>query len=82
LSIIGGWAILSGLFKTITALRIRTEVKGEWVLGASGLISTLAGLILILRPGAGVLTVAWLIGIFLTILGLKFRGMGIILKNK
>jgi uncharacterized membrane protein HdeD (DUF308 family) len=86
---IGGWAILSGLFRTITALRIRTEVKGEWVLGASGLISILVGLILILRPGAGVLAVAWLIGIlavilgiFQTILGLKFRGMGLILKNK
>ncbi len=80
---IGGWAILAGLFKTITAIRIRSEVKGEWVLGLSGLISILAGLILVLRPGAGVLAVAWLIGlmaillgIFLTLFGLKFRGMG------
>jgi len=85
---IGGWAILSGLFKTITAFRIRTEVKGEWVLGVSGLISILVGLILILSPGAGVLAMAWLIGIlaiilgiFLTLLGLKFRGMGLILKK-
>ena len=80
---IAGWAILSGLFKIITAFRIRREVKGEWMLGLSGLISILVGLILILRPGAGVLAVAWLIGIFaiilgifLTLLGLKFRGMG------
>lgn len=80
---IAGWAILAGLFRIITAFRIRTEVKGEWVLGLSGLISILVGLILILRPGAGVLAVAWLIGIFaiilgifLTLLGLKFRGMG------
>jgi uncharacterized membrane protein HdeD (DUF308 family) len=79
---IAGWAILTGIFKTITAFRVRAEIKGEWVLGASGLISILLGLILILRPGAGVLAVAWLIGIFaillgifLTILGLKFRGV-------
>jgi len=46
------------------------------------------GLILILRPGAGVLAVAWLIGIFaiilgifLTLLGLKFRGIGYGLKT-
>jgi uncharacterized membrane protein HdeD (DUF308 family) len=51
----------------------------EWV-GLSGLISILVGLILILRPGAGVLAVAWLIGIFAILLGtfqlllgLKFR---------
>jgi uncharacterized membrane protein HdeD (DUF308 family) len=80
---IGGWAMLAGLFKIITAFRIRKEVKGEWSLGLSGLISILVGLILILRPGTGVLAVAWLIGIFAIILGifqlllgLKFRGIG------
>jgi uncharacterized membrane protein HdeD (DUF308 family) len=80
---IAGWAILAGLFKTITAFRIRAEAKGEWVLGLSGLISILVGLILILRPGVGVLAVAWLIGIFAVILGifqlllgLKFRKIG------
>jgi uncharacterized membrane protein HdeD (DUF308 family) len=85
---IAGWAILAGLFKTITAIRIRNEVKGEWVLGLSGSISILVGLILILRPGAGILAVAWLVGIFaiilgtcLTLLGMKFRGMGYNLKK-
>lgn len=80
---IAGWAILAGLFKIITAIRIRREIKGEWILGFSGLISILVGLILIFRPGAGILAVAWLIGIFAIILGvfqllvgLKFRGMG------
>jgi uncharacterized membrane protein HdeD (DUF308 family) len=85
---IAGWAILAGLFKIITAIRIRREIKGEWMLGLSGLISILVGLILILRPGAGVLAVAWLIGlyaiilgIFQLLLGLKFRGMGYNLKK-
>jgi len=85
---IAGWAILAGLFKIITAFRIRKEVKGEWILGLSGLISILVGLILIFRPAAGVLAVAWLIGIFAIILGifqlllgLKFRGMGSSFKN-
>jgi uncharacterized membrane protein HdeD (DUF308 family) len=80
---IAGWAILAGIFKILTAFRIRKEVKGEWILGLSGLISILVGLILILRPGAGVLAVAWLIGlyaiilgIFQLLLGLKFRKIG------
>jgi uncharacterized membrane protein HdeD (DUF308 family) len=85
---IAGWAILAGLFKIITAIRIRREIKGEWMLGLSGLISILVGLILIFRAGAGVLAGAWLIGIFaitlgifLTLLGLKFRRMGSGFKN-
>jgi uncharacterized membrane protein HdeD (DUF308 family) len=80
---IAGWAMLAGLFKIITAFRIRKEVKGEWALGLSGLISILVGLILIFRPGAGILAVAWLIGsfaiilgIFQLLLGLKFRKIG------
>jgi uncharacterized membrane protein HdeD (DUF308 family) len=80
---IAGWAMIAGLFKIITAFRIRREVKGEWILGLSGLISLLVGLILIIRPGAGVLAVAWLIGIlaiilgiFQILLGLKFRKIG------
>ena len=67
---IAGWAILAGLFKIITAIRIRREIKGEWMLGLSGLISILVGLILIFRPGAGVLAVAWLIGLYAIILGI------------
>jgi len=77
---IAGWAILSGLFKIITAFRIRKEVRGEWLLGLNGLVSILVGVILILRPGTGVLAMAWLIGflaiivgIFQLLLGLKFR---------
>ena len=81
------WAMLAGLFKIITAFRIRSEVKGEWLLGLNGLVSILFGMILIFRPGTGVLAVAWLIGIFAIILGifqfllgLKFRKIGSSLK--
>ena len=85
---IAGWAILAGIFKILTAFRIRKEVKGEWILGLSGLISLLVGLMLILRPGAGVVAVAWLIGlyaiilgIFQLLLGLKFRKIDAGRKN-
>lgn len=85
---IAGWAMLAGLFRIITAFRIRNEVKGEWMVGLSGFVSILVGVILILRPQAGVLAVAWLIGIFAIIvgiiqllLGLKFRKIGFGLKD-
>ncbi len=29
---IAGWAILAGIFKILTAFRIRKQVKGEWML--------------------------------------------------
>lgn len=77
---IAWWAILTGLFKTITAFRLRKETDGEWILGLCGVASILAGVILMFRAGLGVLAVAWLIGAFaiflgilLMIFGLKFR---------
>jgi uncharacterized membrane protein HdeD (DUF308 family) len=80
---IAGWMILAGLFKIITAFRIRSVAKAKWVLGLTGLVSIVVGLILILRPEAGVLAVAWfigmiaiLLGIFLIFVGLKIRGVG------
>jgi len=74
---IAGWAILAGIFKILTAFRIRKEVKGEWILGLSGLISILIGLILILRPGAGVLAVAWLIGLYAIFVGILLFLLGL-----
>jgi uncharacterized membrane protein HdeD (DUF308 family) len=62
------------------------EVKGESILGLRGLISLLVGLIL--RSWAGVLAVEWLIGIlaillgiFQSLLGLKFRKIGTVSEN-
>jgi uncharacterized membrane protein HdeD (DUF308 family) len=78
---IAGWAILSGFFKIITAFRIRTEVKGEWLLGLNGLVSILVGVILILRPGTGVLAMAWLIGILAVIVGILQLLLGLKLRN-
>jgi uncharacterized membrane protein HdeD (DUF308 family) len=74
---IGGWAILAGLFKIIAAIRIRREMKGEWVLGLNGCVSILFGLILILNPGTGVVAVAWLIGIYAIFIGILLSLLGL-----
>ena len=72
-----GWAILSGLFKIITAIRIRREIKGEWMLGLNGCVSILFGLILILNPGTGVVAVAWLIGLYAIFIGILLSLLGL-----
>jgi uncharacterized membrane protein HdeD (DUF308 family) len=79
---IAGWAITTGLFKTITAFKLRQEVKAEKILGLAGVISILLGMILIARAGSGVLAVTWLIGIYaivlsilLILMSLQFRRM-------
>jgi len=76
------WAILTGILEIGAALQLRKQFKGEWALLLTGILSILIGLILMINPGAGVLAVVWLIGIYailfgvlLTILGFKAKNM-------
>ena len=80
---IAGWAMLTGLFKTIAAIRLRKEIQGEWILGLCGMISIFFGPALFFHAGSGVLAAAQWIGIFSVVLGIfliflsvKLRGMG------
>ncbi len=68
--VIAAWAILSGIFQIMAGMEIRKEVEGEWVLYVGGALAILFGLILFFRPGAGALSVIWLIGTFMILFGI------------
>ena len=87
LSMLIAWAVLSGVFEIAAAIRLRKEIEGEWLLGASGVLSILLGLViwamLFAYPIASILSVAWLIagyaivsGIALILLGLRLKRLG------
>ncbi len=80
--IIGAWAIITGIFEIIGAIRLREQIRGELWLGLAGLASILFGVVLFLFPRAGALSLVWLIGgfamvfgVFLVILGWRLRGI-------
>ena len=64
------WAIATGLLQFVAAIRLRHEIKGEFWLALSGLVSIAFGVYLMARPGEGVLSVIWLIGIYALALGI------------
>ncbi len=75
------WAIATGLIEITTAVRLRREIEGEWLLIFSGLVSVLFGVVLLAQPGASALALLWLIatfavvfGVVLVILAFKARG--------
>jgi uncharacterized membrane protein HdeD (DUF308 family) len=79
---IATWAVIIGVLQIIAAVRLRKEIKGEWLLGLAGLASVVFGVLLLVHPGAGVLTVLWLIGayavltgILLVVLSFKVKGL-------
>jgi len=64
LIMIAVWAIVSGVFEIVAAIRLRKEIANEWMLILSGALSVVFGALMILNPGAGALAVLWLIGSF------------------
>ena len=53
LYLIAGWAIATGVFQIIGAIKLRHEIDNEWLLILGGAISVLFGGALFASPGAG-----------------------------
>ena len=67
---VGVWAIATGIFELVAAVRLRKEIEGEFWLGLAGLLSVAFGMFLLARPGEGALSLLWLIGAFAFVYGL------------
>ena len=81
LYIISFWAIFGGLLRVVGAILLRREIDNEWSMALGGLLWVLLGVVLAVLPGVGVLSLAWLIGVFalgvgITLLVLAFRVRG------
>ena len=77
------WAMVRGVLDIVLAVRLRREIQGEWRLVLAGIASITFGALLLARPGAGALTIVWLIGayailagVLLTMFAFKVRSLG------
>jgi uncharacterized membrane protein HdeD (DUF308 family) len=75
------WAMTSGFLRIAAAFRLRREISGELWLAASGILSVLFALMLLIRPAVGAVGLVWIlagyamvIGVVLIMLGLELRG--------
>ena len=82
LTVIGVWALLYGVSEIVGAIRLRKEIDNEWLLLIHGILASLFGLIVLVRPSAGALALIWLIasfalasGVVLVILSFRLKGL-------
>ena len=78
---IGAWAIVTGTFEIIAAIRLRRYIKGEWLLALSGAMSLLFGVLVLAFPGVGAVSIAWLLGIYAAVAGLVLITLGLRLRS-
>src|SRR3954451_23937257 len=70
LYLVAFWSIFTGISEIMEsfAMRRRGSRMWAWVL-AAGILGVLLGIVLVLWPGAGLLTLLWLVGIYAVVFG-------------
>ena len=83
LYVIAAWAIITGIFEIGAGFMLGASIGRGWLIAIAGIISVLFGIVLIIRPGAGILSLIWLLGIYAIIFGVllivrafQFRSSG------
>ncbi|PXW29544.1 HdeD family acid-resistance protein [Paraburkholderia caballeronis] len=68
--IIGFWMLGTGIFEIVYAIQYRRAIAHPWAVGISGLLSALVGLFIVVFPGAGALSLIWVIAAYAIIYGI------------
>jgi uncharacterized membrane protein HdeD (DUF308 family) len=80
-SIIGAWALITGVFEIAAAIRLRRHVTGEWLMALSGIASVVFGFLVLVAPLAGALVIALWLGVYAFIFGVILIGLGFRLRS-
>jgi uncharacterized membrane protein HdeD (DUF308 family) len=67
--VIAAWALITGVLEIITAVRLRREIRNEWLLALSGVLSVVLAIVLVVMPAAGALALTWVIGLYAVVFG-------------
>lgn len=77
---VGAWAVVTGIALLIAAFRLR-RLHGEWLLVVNGLVSLLLGTYFLFFPIAGVIVLAWWIGIYALIFGVLLIALALRMRR-
>ena len=81
LMLIGAWAVVSGIFEIVGAIRLRKEIDNEWTLILHGALTVIFGVLLLAMPGPGALAMIWVIGAYAIAAGILLVTLSFRLKK-
>lgn len=66
---IAAWLIVGGIHRIVFAVRVRREIRGEWLIILSGVLAIVLGLLFALNPLAGLAVTTFWIGVLALVYG-------------
>ena len=81
LYLIAFWAIARGVLDILAAIEFRKVIEGELLLGLAGLLSIAFGIFIIVNPGAGALSIVWMLAIYAFLFGVTLVLLSFRLKS-
>jgi uncharacterized membrane protein HdeD (DUF308 family) len=64
------WSISIGLTQVIAAIRLRREISGELWFVIGGLLTVAFGVLILVFPGTGLLSLVWIVGAWAIVYGI------------
>lgn len=77
LYLIAVWALVTGVLELGAAFHPNVSGTPRWLYGLSGVASIIFGILLVVFPGTGALTILWLIGAYAIIFGIILIALGL-----
>jgi uncharacterized membrane protein HdeD (DUF308 family) len=81
LYLIAAWSVITGALKIAAAIRLRRTIEGEWLLGLNGAFSVLFGILLVVMPVIGLITLVWLVGAYALVFGILLLALAFRLRT-
>lgn len=81
LYLVAFWAIFTGVSEIVAGVHLRKVIDNEWMFIVGGILSVIFGVLLLVWPGAGMLSLVWLIGVFVILYGIAMIALSFRVKN-
>lgn len=75
LYLVAFWALATGVFQIAAAIEFRREIDGELWMGLGGVMSIAFGAFLVAFPGAGLVSLVWVVGMWAIVFGVSSFGL-------
>ena len=73
--LVAAWALVTGILELATAIRLRKVLPNEWLWVVNGVLSIVLGIAIAVYPGAGLVSLVWLLGIYAILAGIAMLAL-------